>query len=207
MILRGTASPEGPYKWNRTLSHQRRQSLLDLISSNVKYSIDSLLTVEEVPEDYLYLLLLMKERADKDYERVAVVVDKYIDTDQQQLKSELMADKQLWKRLLRNYFPEMRTAHVVLFFKKRYDIDLQPVPSLDRDYHQVGSPNGTPAFMSPVYPLLPANIFGMKISPRREFLSVKTNLLFDLAYMPGYERFCPVPNIAVELICNTAAEI
>ena len=165
MILRGTASPEGPYKWNRTLSHLRRQSLLDLISSNVKYPIDSLLTVEEVTEDYLYLQLLMKERGDKDYERVAAVIDKYI------------------------------------------DIDLQPVSSLDIDYHQVGSPNGTPAFMSPVYPLLPANIFGMKISPRREFLSVKTNLLFDLAYMPGYERFCPVPNIAVELICNTAAEI
>ena len=34
--------------------------------------------------------------------------------------------------------------------------------------------------------------------PRREFLSVKTNLLFDVAYMPGYNRWCPIPNIAVE---------
>lgn len=33
---------------------------------------------------------------------------------------------------------------------------------------------------------------------RREWLSVKTNLLFDLAYMPGYDRFCPIPNVAVE---------
>lgn len=33
---------------------------------------------------------------------------------------------------------------------------------------------------------------------RREYLSVKTNLLLDVAYMPGYDRWCPIPNIAVE---------
>ena len=37
-----------------------------------------------------------------------------------------------------------------------------------------------------------------KSVPRRELLSVKTNLLLDLAYMPGYDRFCPIPNVAVE---------
>jgi hypothetical protein len=34
--------------------------------------------------------------------------------------------------------------------------------------------------------------------PRREVLSVKTNVLLDLAYMPGYNRWCPIPNVAVE---------
>lgn len=35
--------------------------------------------------------------------------------------------------------------------------------------------------------------------PRRELLSVKTNLLFDFAYMPGgYNSFCPIPNVAIE---------
>ncbi len=35
--------------------------------------------------------------------------------------------------------------------------------------------------------------------PRREWLSVKTNLLLDGAYMPfGYNRWCPIPNIALE---------
>lgn len=34
--------------------------------------------------------------------------------------------------------------------------------------------------------------------PRREFLSIKTNLLFDVAYVPGYGRWCPIPNVAVE---------
>ena len=36
-------------------------------------------------------------------------------------------------------------------------------------------------------------------TPRRELLSVKSNVLFDFAYVPaGYNRFCPIPNIAVE---------
>lgn len=34
--------------------------------------------------------------------------------------------------------------------------------------------------------------------PRREFLSVKSNLLFYAVYMPGYDRWCPIPNVAVE---------
>ncbi len=36
------------------------------------------------------------------------------------------------------------------------------------------------------------------IIPRREWLSVKTNLLFYGAYVPGYNRWCPIPNIAFE---------
>ena len=35
-------------------------------------------------------------------------------------------------------------------------------------------------------------------SARREVLSIKTNLLLDFAYMPGYNRWCPIPNVAVE---------
>jgi hypothetical protein len=34
--------------------------------------------------------------------------------------------------------------------------------------------------------------------PRREFLSVKTNLLFYALYIPGYDRWAPIPNVAVE---------
>jgi hypothetical protein len=33
---------------------------------------------------------------------------------------------------------------------------------------------------------------------KREMMSIKTNLLYDFAYMPGYDHFCPIPNIALE---------
>lgn len=34
--------------------------------------------------------------------------------------------------------------------------------------------------------------------PRREVLAIKTNLLFYGIYMPGYNRWCPMPNVALE---------
>ena len=34
--------------------------------------------------------------------------------------------------------------------------------------------------------------------PRRELLSVKTNLLFYGVWMPNYNRWCPIPNIGIE---------
>ena len=33
---------------------------------------------------------------------------------------------------------------------------------------------------------------------RREVLAIKTNLLFYGVYMPGYNRWCPIPNVALE---------
>lgn len=35
-------------------------------------------------------------------------------------------------------------------------------------------------------------------TPRREFLSIKTNLLFYGVWMPNYNRWCPIPNIGIE---------
>ncbi len=194
VILRGAASPEGPYGWNRTLSRLRRNALLGLIRSHVTLPIDSLTTVKEVPEDYIFLLLLMKERKDKDYRRVAEVVNKYIDTDQQKLKSVLMSmdGGRLWKRLLHDYFPEMRTARVMLFFRRQHNLDIQPVPAAT--FAPACEP---PAALSATVPPVPVTGFSLKM-PRRELLSVKTNLLYDLAYVPGYDRFCPIPNVAVE---------
>lgn len=141
-------------------------------------------------EDYVYLLIMMKQRGDRDYQRVAAIVNKHIGTDDAGLKRRLKSadDGRLWRRLTEEYFPEMRSARVVLFFRKHLDIDTEEKPA--------GS------LVTKSEPRLEA--FAMTIPtetriPRRELLSVKTNLLFDFAYMPGgYDRFCPIPNIAVE---------
>ncbi len=199
VLMRGAASPEGPYEWNRTLSQLRRQALLRLIRDNVKHPIDSCLAVKEVPEDYLFLLLLMKEKNDPDYDRVAQVVNRYIDTDQRKLKQQLMAmdGKRLWRRLLRDYFPEMRAARVVLVFRRREKFEqIKPEPLKVSPLPALALQTDAPALPSSFQ--LPALADNLRL-PRREVLSVKTNLLYDLAYMPfGYNRFCPIPNIAIE---------
>ena len=193
MLVRGAASPEGPYEWNRTLGKLRSDALLRLIRDNVKHPLDSLTRVKQMPEDYLYLLLLMKERNDRDYQRVAKVVERYAGGKQERLKGELMAmdEGRLWKRLLHEYFPKMRAARVVLFFRRRsLPVEIPRIANGAFVKADSISLNLTP---------FPLPVADKQRIPRREFLSVKTNLLFDFAYMPfGYNRFCPIPNIAIE---------
>ena len=193
LMVRGAASPEGPYEWNKTLSALRSKALVNLVKQYSDYPVSDRLSVTEVPEDYLYLLMLMKERGDRDYRRVAAVVDKYIATDQQKLKAKLMAmdAKSLWRRLLKEYFPEMRAARVVLFFKKYEGVEPKPISGV-----QIGEGIGRNTALD--VPGISVDITPELRLPRREVLSVKTNLLFDFAYVPGYDRFCPIPNIAVE---------
>ena len=194
MLVRGAASPEGPYEWNCTLGKLRSDALLRLIRDNVKYPLDSVTQVTQMPEDYRYLLLLMKEHNDRDYQRVAKVIERYAGDNPKRIKGELMTmdEGRLWKRLIHEYFPKMRAARVILFFKRRsHPVGIQSI--------------GTHAFVkmedSILHNLTPVSVpvAVAQRMPRREFLSVKTNLLFDFAYMPfGYNRFCPIPNVAIE---------
>ncbi len=194
VVVRGAASPEGPLRWNRFLAEHRAKALTELIGENSRIGIKEQPKTELMAEDYIYLLLLLQEKGDKDYAIVADIVNRWVDTDQAKLKKELRRYNggRLWRRLLREYFPGLRAARVVLVFRKLpgYEIiDPKPV--------KPGVIEFTGKVTWPDEPLAPLTIERVR-SPRRELLSVKTNLLFDLAYMPGYGRFCPIPNVAVE---------
>ncbi len=200
MILRGAASPEGSYERNEFLAEHRAQALFDLIKENSIFPMEEQNLRVEVAEDYNYLLLLMQERGDEDYALVADIVKRRIGTDRALLKQELKkADKgRLWQRLLREYFPQLRAARVVLVFKKFHDFSMEEPVALERDSLKLEHPGiiTTAMDMAPL-PIPKRHVMQQPLQ-RREFLSVKTNLLYDLAYMPGYDRFCPIPNVAVE---------
>ena len=59
-------------------------------------------------------------------------------------------------------------------------------------------PVDTVTVIPAVLPVDTAVLSDVIIEPRRELLSVKTNLLFYGLYLPGYDRWCPIPNIALE---------
>lgn len=139
---------------------------------------------------------MMRRTGDADLEIVQRLCDRHLPRYEYTLLKRSLQRVQggrLWQRLLREYFPELRAARVVLFFEsaKPVEVTEPSEPSEPSEFHEPSEPS------EPHAPHKPYTPYELKL-PRREFLSVKTNLLFDFAYMPGYNRWCPIPNIAVE---------
>jgi len=198
LMIRGAASPEGPYKFNKSLGEKRGKTLFDFINSRLAVPIsedDETLII--IPEDYQYLCIMMRDAGDADYQKVKDLCDKYLPTENiSALKSALqrLDGGKLWKRLLKTYYPELRASRFVIFLEKPAREPEQPttpkadstqIPQTD---HITIAPTDEP---QPV-------VDDSNIHPRREMLSVKTNLLLDFAYVPGYDRWCPIPNVAIE---------
>ena len=202
MMLRGAASPEGPYRFNKFLGHKRAETLFNFIKENLTMPIDENFEMEIDIEDYRTLCLLMRRQGDKDYGYVQAMCDQYLPKNPAKLKSTLRAARQgtLWLRLYREYFPRLRAARIVFFFRAPHTYAHKVIP--EKPIETTEQP------VQPIKPVVPpvddevtpdvSYITVTEREPRREVLSVKTNLLFDFAYVPGYDRWCPIPNIAVE---------
>ena len=189
IVLRGAASPEGPMWNNERLSKGRVQALLDFLKqkSGVAFS-DEVLSVYAETEDYRSLCLMMWRNMDTDYDAVSNLCDKYLPTkNYAQLKKKLKALKggRVWRRLLKEYFPQLRATRFILLVKKPQKPEPKQVEPVVTDTKFVAA--------------APDTVLMEEIIPRRELLSVKTNLLFYGVYMPfGYNRYCPIPNVAIE---------
>ena len=194
LMIRGAASPEGPYKFNKSLGEKRGKTLFDFFNSRLakpSYEEEDVLIV--IPEDYQYLCIMMHDANDTDYLKVKQLCDQYLPGNNiNALKSALQKidGGKLWQRLIKTYFPELRASRVVIFLEKS-EAEAKPekveVPQTDR-IDIVTTPTEEPDTV----------VEEPNIYPRRELLSVKTNLLLDAAYVPGYDRWCPIPNIGIE---------
>lgn len=197
---RAAASPEGPYDNNRRLANQRRASVDALLRS---YGIGTdHIQYDVVAEDYDLLYTMMMLKHDAKFHDVDSLITLYAD-DTQRLKAAMKQHDggKLWRYLLKEYFPKLRAVRIIVVDKRLANIDsndLAPrpiaatIPATVADCHlRIQNADITPAYIIPA--TTPASTL-----PRREVLSVKTNVLFDFAYMPGYDRFCPIPNVALE---------
>lgn len=202
ITIRGAASPEGPTGWNQFLGEHRMKSLFNLIDKYMEEpSCTDCLKKDVMPEDYNYLLYMMADKGDKDYDRVKSYVDRYQHTNVEILKQRLMnlEGGALWSRLLKEYFPELRAARVVLFFRKSPNAkpELPGIKQIKED--EVAFTLDKDVYypqMNIVTPWLDESFF-IGRRPRRELLSLKTNLAMYGAYVPKY-GWCPLPNVSVE---------
>lgn len=207
IYIRGAASPDGPYDYNKQLGEKRAKALTDFVVSRLTVPVsDGSFSLDVDFEDYRSLCLFLSRAHDAHYAYVKSLCDKYLPNNNvAQLKQELQKAEggKLWKHLLANYFPNLRTARIMLVFKQKQPVEVVAQPTLEQSEQPVVE---APVVEEPVSeqpmveaPATAAVVFDEpQLLPRREFLSVKTNLLFDVAYVPGYDRWCPIPNVAVE---------
>ena len=208
VIMRGAASPEGSFEMNRQLGEKRAQALLTFLTERMQYPVaDDVLVMGNDVEDYRSLCLLMRNAGDDDYELVQKLCDEHLTkSGPAVLKQQLQRTQggRLWQRLLTQYFPQLRTARLMLCFRKyvpeKVEIqELKPVVVAKVDTVVIEKMDAVEIEIEPA-PVVTDTVTFVEPSvlPRRELLSVKTNLLFYAAYIPGYDRWCPIPNIALE---------
>ena len=192
IFIRGAASPEGPYDNNRRLGRGRAESLLKVIKDHTDCErIDSLAELSVITEDYGLLVLLMEMKSDVDYETVKLIWDE-CQGDEACCKERLQKVQggKLWKRLLKEYYPELRAARIILWFTEHVpepepEPEPEPVVNLEPEIEPEPEPE-----TSVIVPL-PVTL------PRRHIVAARTNLVRDFLYMPRI-GFAPSPDLQFE---------
>lgn len=199
VFVRGAASPEGPYENNRRLGHDRTTALLTELQRGLQYQylkVDKELS--SVTEDYGYLCILMKNAGDADYARVKAVYDE-CQGDEACCKQRLMALDRgaLWARLLKQYFPRLRAARVMLWFsepdEEHAPVHITHVDTIcDTTYFRRTVIIEDEGLVRPCCDDAPAKWKANDSIQRHPVLALKSNLLFDLATFLNAELEVPI---------------
>lgn len=193
IIGRASASPEGSLHINTQLANARKASMNALLSS---YGINTnLIRYDVAPMDFPLMRSLMKLRKDDYLPVVDSLMNQYA-ADVMLLKEAMIRQDRgkLWQHLYHNYFPSLRSVRIMAIKRaekeedKREEIERKENERKENEIEKIEEIEKTEKIEKEE----------TEGDERRELMSVKTNLLFDLAYMPGYNRFCPIPNVAIE---------
>lgn len=199
IIGRASASPEGSLQINTQLANARKASMNALLSS---YGINTnLIRYDVAPMDFPLMRALMKLRKDDYLPVVDSLMSQYA-ADVVLLKEAMIRQDRgkLWQHLYHNYFPSLRSVRIMAIKRaekeedkreeierkenEREKIEIEKIEKIEK--------------IEEIEKIEKIEKEETEGDERRELMSVKTNLLFDLAYMPGYNRFCPIPNVAIE---------
>lgn len=210
ILGRASTSPEGSLAINRRLARERMESMNALLSS---YGIDaSRIQYDVVPLDFALMRSLMRLNHDSKYPVVDSLMAKYAPNDLQLKEAMIRQDKgKLWQYLYHQYFPQLRSVRIMPINKSLVIMENEQHPQTERSEATEMVPQEElstdsikqedrkePEEENIPEEKVPEESPSITFEPRRELLSIKTNLLYDFAYMPGYERFCPIPNVAIE---------
>lgn len=195
LIVRGAASPEGAVPNNRMLSRRRTETLTSFLRAHLSVPVEEQsFTTEVVSEDYRLLLVMMQRANDPALGIVRSLCDRHLPRYEYTILKRKLQQLQggiLWRHLFKEYFPELRAARVVLVFDKPEEPALPETPETPETPE---NPEDSDQLSTVDYQLSTIKV------PRREIMAIKTNMLLYGVYMPsGYDKWCPIPNVAVEV--------
>lgn len=204
IYIRGAASPEGPYKFNQWLGKNRTQALLTELQKELRFQyLEPEIDLSSVTEDYGYLCLLMEEANDPDYRTVKQIYD-HCNGDELTCKQQLQSAQggKLWFRLLKQYFPQLRAARMVMWFSEPDQAHAPlslAISGIQSQPLTIPEPtlSGTPALLAEI-PTTQQPI----IKQRQRLLAVRTNLAHDFFYMPQF-GWAFSPNLQLEYFPRT----
>ena len=192
ILGRASSSPEGSLYINTRLAQARKNSMNALLRS---YGIQAdRIRYDVAPMDFALLHTLLRLEHDAYYPTLDSLYNKY-GNNVLQLKEAAIRQNhgKLWLHLYHHYFPRLRSVRIMAINKS---LARTEKPQMDILISSIQRPLLSLDSMMPKQEVIPLSSIAKAY--RRELLSIKTNLLFDLAYMPGYNRFCPIPNVAIE---------
>ena len=192
ILGRASSSPEGSLYINTRLAQARKNSMNALLRS---YGIQAdRIRYDVAPMDFALLRTLLRLEHDAYYPTLDSLYNKYGNNVLQLKESAIRQNHgKLWLHLYHHYFPRLRSVRIMAINKS---LARTEKPQMDMLISSIQSPILSLDSMMPKQEII--SLSSIAKAYRRELLSIKTNLLFDLAYMPGYNRFCPIPNVAIE---------
>lgn len=193
VFVKGAASPEGPYANNVRLSQGRTKRLLEFLNSNLDQPIEGTpLSSDCITEDYAYLVKLMEQAGDPEYNKVKELWEK-CNGDERLCKQKLMAMNKgiTWRRLLKVYFPTLRQSRVILWFSKNPDY-ITP-----KTYSFTSETKMPEVGIIPFQSELKGLDLETKQYTRRHMIALRTNLLHDCLFIPQF-GFAPGVNVQLE---------
>lgn len=180
IVITGTASPEGKEQYNIELASKRVLTFRDYLINNYP-QLDST-TVRTTTHVFMWEELLDTLKADTLLADSAAVL-KILESEHRSNLNKTWTLRTHYQDSYHyindTYLKYLRQGSVKVFYRSAV-----PVLAVPQQVTQDTVCNDT--------------VCNDTVVRRRELMSVKTNLLYYGAYIPGYDKWCPIPNVQIE---------
>ena len=137
----GSASPEGPVRWNKQLGHYRSRALADYVLAHTDLP-DTLLRVENLAEDWESTRWALQRMDFPHRDRILQIIDTEPDWIRRKAQIRALDGGRTWTRLVHEVFPPFRNSRLVIVCYEQPELpefvayDAPPVTDLTQEAYE-----------------------------------------------------------------------